>query len=99
MKPSILDADAEAELDDAIDWYNRQQPGLGLELELEVRRAIVRIEHDPGIGARYESTDYRFYRVKRFPYLMYYMDQPDSAWITAIAHHKRRPDYWRDRKR
>ncbi|HEX5105980.1 MAG TPA: type II toxin-antitoxin system RelE/ParE family toxin [Pirellulaceae bacterium] len=98
MKPATLDADAEAELDDAIAWYNRRDPGIGLELEDEVRAAISRIEQNPGIGARYRNTDYRFYRVKRFPYLIYYMEVPDKVWVTAIAHGSRRPNYWRKRK-
>jgi toxin ParE1/3/4 len=97
MKPIIIDAEARAELDEAMEWYNDRQQGLGLELQHEVEAAISRIRVDAGIGARYRNTAYRFYRVKRFPYVLYYLDLPEAIWLVAIAHGRRRPGYWRKR--
>ena len=97
MKAVVIDSEARDELVGAKEWYNDRQPGLGLELQNEVEAAVDRIRRDPQIGARYRNTAYRFYRVRRFPYILYYLDLPDALWIAAIAHERRRPGYWRRR--
>lgn len=33
----------------------------------------------------------------QFPYAVIYWDQPDTLWIVALMHFRRRPGYWRDR--
>lgn len=98
MKQAKLHTLANAELEEAVEWYNDRQPGLGHELLDEVLQAIDRIELDPGIGARYRSGTWRFYRLHRFPYLVYYKEFADYIWIAAVAHQRRRPAYWRRRK-
>ena len=98
MKPVILHRAARADLDDAVAWYNDKESGVGHELLDDVLAALDKIERDPGIGARYRNTDRRFYRLKRFPYLIYYREFDDRIWIAAIAHERRRPGYWRNRK-
>jgi toxin ParE1/3/4 len=97
VKPVIVHREAKEELDEAIGWYNDKQDGLGLDLQEEVETAVARIEHDPGIGARYRNTDFRFYHGKRFPYLLYYLELDNAIWVAAIAHERRRPGYWRKR--
>ena len=63
-----------------------------------VQAAIAAIEQDP---TRYQAvgSDIRVFRMKRLPYyLFYHYDQASTAIIIyAVAHHKRRPGYWRDR--
>jgi toxin ParE1/3/4 len=98
VKSAILHSEADAELIEAMDWYDDKDDGLGLELMVEVQRAIAKIELDAGIGARYGSSRVRFFRTERFPYVIYYREFPDHIWIAAIAHERRRPGYWRGRK-
>lgn len=98
MKRFEIHNEALAELDEAIEWYNQRRDGLGVELHDEVSAAIAKVVADPGIGARHGNSSYRFYRVMRFPYLVYYRDLPDMIWVAAIAHGRRRPNYWRRRK-
>ena len=97
MKAVILDEEAQKELHEAIEWHNDRQQRLGLESQNEVEEAVDRIPLDPGVGARYRNTAYRFYRVKRFPYILYYLDPPDAVWVAALAHERRKPGYWRKR--
>jgi toxin ParE1/3/4 len=97
MKAVILDEEAQKELNEAIEWYNDRQQRLGLELQNEVEEAVDRIRLDPGVGACYRNTAYRFYRVNRFPYILYYLELADVIWVAAIAHERRRPGYWRKR--
>jgi toxin ParE1/3/4 len=98
VKPATIHSAADAELLEAMDWYDDKQEGLGLELMVELKRALVKIENDPGIGARYRNTAFRFFRIERFPYLIYYEELPDTLWVVAIAHQRRRAGYWRRRK-
>lgn len=44
MKIDFLDA-AQSEFDQAIDYYDDQRLGLGLEFEVEVEQALERIDH------------------------------------------------------
>lgn len=98
MKLASFHSEADAELALAMDWYDDRQPGFGLELLVEIQRAVAKIEKDPGVGARYRNSRLRFFRVERFPYVIYYRELPDCVWIAAIAHERRRPNYWRKRK-
>lgn len=98
MKPATIHSGAEAELLEAMDWYDNKRFGLGLDLLIEVQRALQKIEENPTMGARHANTVFRFIRTKRFPYVIYYEEFADHLWVTAIAHERRRPNYWRGRK-
>ena len=98
MKPLIFHSDAKVEFDSAISWYEHRQNGLGLEFHDDVDIVLERLREIVEIGTPYKSTEYRFIRTKRFPYLVYYLQLQDAIWIAAIAHYRRRPDYWRRRK-
>jgi toxin ParE1/3/4 len=97
VKPATFHPQALAEIDEAVDWYNDKRPGLGFEFKEEANRSVAKIEADPGVGARYRSTDRRFFRLKRFPYVIYYKEFPDRVWI-GHRHARRRPNYWRNRE-
>lgn len=98
MRPIIVHGKARAELDEAIAYYEQQRAGLGLALQSSIQQAIGRIQQNPQIGAPYKTTEFRHYVVQRFPYIVFYAELEDVIWIVAIAHGKRRPDYWRRRR-
>jgi plasmid stabilization system protein ParE len=87
---------AKRELDDAVDYYNRERPGLGYELLWEVFFAIDRIKQFPQTWQTFYE-DARRCLVRRFPYGIIYVQEKDSILILAIAHLHREPDYWIDR--
>ena len=95
MKPIIIHSKARAELEESIAYYEQQKTGLGLALQSAIEKAIGRIQQNPQIGAPYKTTEYV---VLRFPYVVFYVALEEDVWIVAIAHGKRRPDYWRRRK-
>jgi toxin ParE1/3/4 len=70
---------------------------LGLSLLLDVERATKVIERHPKIGSQYKSTAFRKYVLGRFPHLIFYLELDEAIWIVAIAHSKRKPDYWERR--
>ena len=54
-----------------------------------------------GNPTRYQPVgeEVRIFRVKRFPYYIYYQFRAERqyVWILAVMHCKKRPDYWRNR--
>jgi len=98
VKEARLHPAAEKEAAKAARWYEKQQAGLGREFRLELEAALHRLRSRPSRGANYKNTAYRFYKMERFPIILYYLDLPDCLWIAAAAHASRRPDYWRRRQ-
>jgi toxin ParE1/3/4 len=98
VKPVIIHSQARAELDEAMAFYEQQQAGLGLDLQRAVEQAIGRIQQHPQLGAPYKATELRHSIVRRFPYIIFYAELEEAIWIVAVAHGKRRPDYWRRRR-
>ena len=87
---------ARTELDGAVDYYNREKPGLGYELLWEVFFAIDRIKQFPEAWQLFHEGTRRCL-IRRFPYGIIYLRQEDLIVILAVAHLHREPDYWIDR--
>ena len=87
---------AEQELDDAIDYYNRQVEGLGDTFLLEALRAFDLIVEYPRAWHRL-GEGIRWCRLNRFPYAAVYIQQDDEILVVAMAHLHRNPGYWMDR--
>lgn len=89
---------AEAEINEAADFYDSKSPGLGSVFIDEIRGAIERIAEYPEaallIRGRVRKKD-----LIRFPYSLLYSVRQDEIRILAVAHQKRRPFYWRGYRR
>jgi plasmid stabilization system protein ParE len=86
---------ARAELRRAVERYNSEAPGIGAALATEVERAVQRIGEFPQLGSPYLVGTRRVI-LRRFPFsIVYRLEGPDVV-IVALAHHRRRPGYWRD---
>ncbi len=77
MKPVVIHNAARAELDEAIAFYEKQRAGLGIDFQFETERTIAKIQENPRIGSPYKSTQFRHYRVHRFPYAVFYWERED----------------------
>jgi plasmid stabilization system protein ParE len=95
MKVEVLEP-AEAELREAVEYYNLQSEGLGYEFAAEVRRAMSRIVRFPGAWAPLSPRTRRC-RTNRFPYGVIYQIREDTILVVAVMHLRRRPDTWRAR--
>ncbi len=97
MKPHVLPA-AEAELLQAVFWYEDQRGGLGGEFYDQVLHTIEKISENPLRFPLYEgslnSRQLRRALIDRFPYVVIYDSRPDYVLIVAVAHTSRQPDYW-----
>ncbi len=90
--------EAEAELNDAVDYYQKQQANLGLEFAKEVHSAIQRILAFPNAWQLLED-DIRRCMTRRFPFGIIYYERIDTIIIIlAIMQLNRKPGYWQKRK-
>ena len=95
MKSRFHEA-ADAELAEAVLYYDRRAPGLGDRLVAEVKSATRSIEQYPEIASIIEGG-VRAKVLLRFPYSLMYIVEPHEIFIVAVSHHSKRPSYWADR--
>jgi len=95
MKINFLEI-AQIELDDAIEYYNYEIPGLGDSFLTEVLNALDRIGEFPEAWHRISKRTRRC-QTRRFPYGIIYQIREQEILIVAIAHLHRKPDYWKGR--
>jgi plasmid stabilization system protein ParE len=95
MKSRFHEA-ADAELTEAIRYYDEKAPGLGDRFLATVKAATRRIEEYPEIAP---VIDYgvRAKVVPSFPYRLMYVIDAGELVIVAVAHGSQRPAYWADR--
>ena len=87
--------DAAEEFGAAVEYYEAAVSGLGNRFLLAVREATDRLLANPEIGRPRGSA--RRLIVLGFPYDVAYRVRDDVIEVLAIAHHHRRPGYWRTR--
>ncbi len=90
--------DAEKELNDAVDYYNDCQNGLGLEFVKEIYRTIQNILSFPDAWAPL-SANTRRCLTNRFPYGVIYNAADEEIFIIAVMQLNRKPEYWKGREK
>ncbi|MBT7303896.1 MAG: type II toxin-antitoxin system RelE/ParE family toxin [Victivallales bacterium] len=95
MKLLVLSC-AEQEFAEAVDYHNKQCPGLGYEFAAEVQRAFKRIRRHPSAWPIF-SVRARRCLTDRFPYGLLYQVRNDCILVGAVMHLKRDPQAWLDR--
>ncbi len=88
--------DAENELNDAIQYYEECQAGLGLRFSTEVFNTIKRICAFPKAWALIDTKTRRCL-TNKFPFGVLYRIKNDDIHIMAIMHLHRKPGYWKSR--
>jgi toxin ParE1/3/4 len=89
--------EAEREIEDAVDYYERQRIDLGRDVRIKMEEAAARIRRNPKLFSHFRNTDFRKCFVERFPYTIFFRELDDGIWVAAVAHQKRREGYWLDR--
>ena len=87
---------AQKEFNDAREFYEMEQAGMGRRFEDEIRLSILRIRQLPSAWP-IERSKVRRYLVHKFPYKILYSVQKEEIIILAFAHQHRSPEYWIDR--
>jgi toxin ParE1/3/4 len=88
---------AEGELDEAAQYYGRENLALKRAFLDEMRRCVQTIRQNP-TAASPLTEQVRRLLARRFPYGVIYSVTSSEIRILAIAHLKRRPLYWAGRQ-
>ncbi len=84
---------ARRELRKAVDRYDERLPGLGEEFAAAIEHSVGLIASHPGLGTPHMRRTRRV-QIRRFPYSLVYAERDEFLIVIAVAHHRRRPDYW-----
>ena len=95
-------AEAEAELCLSALYYEDRRVGLGQDFFSCVSDCMASILRAPMRFARYEGLplihEFRRAIVDRFPYVVVFKLLDEDVLVVAVAHARRRPGYWIDRR-
>lgn len=94
--PVVLRDEAEAEFDAAFDYYEAQQPGLGVDFVARVHKVFERIAANPQMHG-VVLADIRKAVVTRFPFCVFYRADANQVEVISVFHTSRDPSIWQDR--
>ena len=86
----------EADVEAAFDWYEAEEPGLGVEFVAELRAAYHRILDHP-FGYQDLRSGIRRALTSRFPYAIYFSIEGETIVIVAVLSTAREPAEWQRR--
>jgi plasmid stabilization system protein ParE len=84
------------EVEAAESWYRQRSPEASIRFLSAIYDALESLARWPQRWPTYGYGARRFV-LCGFPFSIIYRDEEASVSVVAIAHHKRRPGYWKDR--
>lgn len=95
--PVILEDDAQAEYDEAFDWFDERNDARATEFEEAVDAVLSRIGTRPRAhGVVYK--DVRKAVVQGFTYCVYYFEEQHRVVVISVFHTSRDPAIWQGRR-
>ena len=97
----VLHPAAVREVQEARRYYAEVGTGLRDAFESELASVLERAQRLPNSGRAWGAADpgRRVYALKRFPYLVISRIHGTELRVLAVAHQRRRPEYWLERDR
>ncbi len=94
----VIDPRAIRDIQEAIDYYDEQQAGLGKRFEAVLNKHLLTLAKTPLFHIRYD--DVRCLPVKKFPYMVHFTVDETQQVVTvrAVFHTSRDPKNWKKRK-
>jgi plasmid stabilization system protein ParE len=89
---------AEADLENAAQWYDEERPGLAQRFLKDVDRSFVRLRERP-LQFPVVAGDVRRALLHTFPYAIYFRVSDEMIVVLAVLHLRRNPKIWRGRAR
>ena len=83
---------------EASQFYEAESADLGFEFLDDVQRVIDSLREHPKLGQPV-GRNLRRALLRRFPFSLIYSEEANEILVVAVAHQRRRPDYWRGRAR
>jgi len=96
-RPIAFTAAAETEADEAIEWYEEREVGLGTRFREALEGIIVSIQTNPFAYPVVEGSAIRRAVVNGFPYIVVYSLEVETILILSVFHTSRNPIIWRGR--
>ncbi|TRX61419.1 type II toxin-antitoxin system RelE/ParE family toxin [Fulvivirga sp. M361] len=93
----IIEPAALQDIQQAIDYYDEQQVGLGERFEAALNKHLVSLEENPFFQIRYD--DVHCQPLKKYPYMIHFTinEENKTATIQAVFHTSLDPGKWKDR--
>jgi toxin ParE1/3/4 len=88
---------AEQEYLAALAWYRERSPVAAKEFEEAIQQASEKVREAPNRWPIYFRS-FRKYKLRQFPFVIVYQELLTEITVFAIAHGRRRPGYWRERR-
>lgn len=98
MSKVIFRPQARKEVREAFDHYAAESADVAADFLAEIERLIERAASHAQEGSPYSQGTRRFL-LGRFPYSFIYSVEQDAVVVVAVAHYRRKPDYWLRRVR
>jgi toxin ParE1/3/4 len=95
-RPLLVLPAAQAEITGALDWYEREAPGLGACFRAELEFQAARITAGP-LRFPLMLADVRRAKLRRFPYGLFFRPLDDAIYVIACFHSSRDPHIWQSR--
>ncbi len=85
------------DIQEGIDWYNKQLPGLGRKFHAEVKAYIKKLKINPFFQIRYD--DVRCLPIIKYPYMIHFtiIEDDKTVIIKAVFNTSKDPQNYRDR--
>ena len=97
IRQIIVRPEAEAEVQQAFDWYEEQSEGLGLEFLRAIEACLSGVTRNPFAYTVAKGLNVRRALVRRFPYALFYLVDDDAIVVIAVFNIKRQPIDWTKR--
>jgi len=90
----LLDSRAIGDIQDAIDYYQDKEPGLGIRFENEFNDCLMTLIENPHFQIRYDNI--RCLPMKNFPYMIHYTvnDEKKMIIVRSLLNTLRNPENW-----
>ncbi|OFY88671.1 MAG: hypothetical protein A3K10_16910 [Bacteroidetes bacterium RIFCSPLOWO2_12_FULL_31_6] len=92
-----IEPDARIDIQEAIDWYNKQQKGLGKKFHTAVLSHFDSLKKNPHFEIRYDFVN--CLPLKKFPFMIHFtVDEVNQiVAVRAVFHTSLNPDKWSKR--
>jgi hypothetical protein len=93
VHPQVVD-----DLKAAVEWHDARSAGLGNRFRLAVDSRFDEVEKSPkSFPLAFDDLDYRFARIKKFPYLILFRQKRKVVFVLGVFHTASNPEKWKAR--
>lgn len=93
---TVIDPKAIQDIQEAIDYYEEKEIGLGKRFENSLNEEIIKLQVNPFYQIRYDSV--HCLPMKKYPYMIHYtVEKNELIKIRAVFNTKMNPNTWKER--